>query len=368
MAIGERLLGLGHAIDHLVTAPIYVRVKDRIPLVHDLYQAARQRLGGPLTLLAGEKLLESVNPGGTVIISMGFPIPGWLEGETDGPAGAAALGRILAIAFDITPVFICEDFMVDGMKRVVEASGLRVYGDIEMAKKMPLRAIVRDFPFDDAQAREASKHLLGKINPSAVICIERPARNEKSVYHSGIGIDISPMVAKVDHLVNTARSRNIFTLGIGDHGGEIGMGLVKDIAAEKMNFGRECRCPCGAGCAVTTKTDALVVASISNWGAYGVEACLAALLDAPEIFHDRATEERMLEATAASGFIDSTTGLSAPIVDNVPKEIHLYFIEMIAACINLLRGGFYVTKYQKASEDWKGFQKKVLTWKENRQK
>jgi hypothetical protein len=357
MAIGKRLLGLGHSIDHLVTAPIYVRVKDRIPLVHDLYQAARQRLGGPLTLLAGEKLLESVNPGGTVVISMGFPIPGWLEGETDGPTGAAALGRILAIAFDITPVFICEDFMVDGMKRVVEASGLRVYGDIEMAKKMPLRAIVSDFPFDDAQAREASEHLLEKINPSAVICIERPAKNEKGVYHSGIGIDISPMVAKVDHLVNTARSRRVFTLGIGDHGGEIGMGLVKDIAAEKMNFGRECRCPCGAGCAVTTETDALVVASISNWGAYGVEACIAALLDAPEIFHDRATEERMLEATAASGFIDSTTGLSAP-----------YFIEMIAACINLLRGGFYVTKYQKASEDWKGFQKKVLTWKENRQK
>lgn len=360
------LIGLGHSIDHLVTTSVYVRAQDRIPLVYDLYQGARQQAGKPLTLLAAEKLLESLNPGGTVIISTGFPIPGWLEGENDGPLGAAAIGRILAITHDITPVFICEDFMVNGIKRVIEASGLRVYEDIEIAKKMPLRAIVRDFPFDHACAKEFSEQLLDEIVPSAVICIEKPAMNEKGIYHSGIGIDISPMVAKVDYLVKSARSRNIFTLGIGDHGGEIGMGLVKDIAAEKMNFGKKCRCPCGGGCAVATETDALVVASISNWGAYGVEACLAALLGAPEIFHDQLTEKRMLETAAICGFIDSTTGLSELIVDNVRANIHYYLIEMIAACIKSVQRNFYITKYEKASSNWENLQNRVLNWKANR--
>ena len=46
----------------------------------------------------------------------------------------------------------------------------------------------------------------------------------------------------------------------------------------------------------------------SNWGAYAVEAALAALVNRPEIMHTAEIEKRMLEACVATHAADGSTG------------------------------------------------------------
>jgi hypothetical protein len=72
--------------------------------------------------------------------------------------------------------------------------------------------------------------------------------------------------------------------------------------------------------AATTETDHLIVGATANWGAYGLEACLAAVADDPKVMHDRDKEERIQRATANAGIVDPMTGLSDGWLDGMPPE------------------------------------------------
>ena len=64
------------------------------------------------------------------------------------------------------------------------------------------------------------------------------------------------------------------TIGIGDGGNEIGMGkLPAGLIAQHV--------PNGAQIACVTSCDHLVVAGVSNWGAYGLAAGVRLLRQAP---------------------------------------------------------------------------------------
>jgi hypothetical protein len=73
----------------------------------------------------------------------------------------------------------------------------------------------------------------------------------------------------------------------------------------------------------------MVAASVSNWGAYGIEACLAVLLDSPALLHDADLESRMLTACIAAGGIDGVTHMPEPGVDGMGEEVHRSFLTLL---------------------------------------
>ena len=119
----------------------------------------------------------------------------------------------------------------------------------------------------------------------------------------------------MDYVIDEAKSRGILTIGIGDNGNEIGFGNIFDTVREIQPFGAKCQCPCQAGVASIVETDVLVPASTSNWGAYGVEACMAILLGKPEIMHTAEMDRRILTNCANTGCADGATIECTPTVD-----------------------------------------------------
>jgi hypothetical protein len=323
---------LGEVVDQLTTLDPLHDAQWR-NVISSLYDAARDNCGGPLSVFAAERLIQSVRPGDFVIITTGWIIEECMEGETDGPIGAVSLARAISVGLQATPVIVCEESQVDILSEVSRAAGLHVY-DVAEAKKYPGRVAILSFPSVDDEAKRESARLLNELKPSAIIAIEKPSRNEKGVYHGARDTAVS-FHARVDYLFDDARSRNILTVGIGDHGGEIGMGNILDTV--KRVVGTKCKCPCGSGIAGATKTDILIVGTSSNWGAYGLETCLAALLGREEVLHDSAAENRMLEAAVKAGAVDGSretaTGLGEPVVDGYPKKFHIFMIEMLQAVL-----------------------------------
>jgi D-glutamate cyclase len=74
--------------------------------------------------------------------------------------------------------------------------------------------------------------------------------------------------------------------------------------------GAKCGCPCESGIAASTPADYCVFGSKSNYGGFAIEACLAAGLERPEIFHSEIVARRVHEAGATMGLVDPFTGLA----------------------------------------------------------
>jgi hypothetical protein len=79
--------------------------------------------------------------------------------------------------------------------------------------------------------------------------------------------------------------------------------------------------------------DSLVTASISNWGAYGIEACLARMAGKQKLFHTPKLEESMLRHIIVAGAIDGVTGRKEFSVDGVPGELHMAMVGTLRSLI-----------------------------------
>ena len=106
--------------------------------------------------------------------------------------------------------------------------------------------------------------------------------------------------------------RDYVTIGIGDGGNEIGMG--------KVPFATICKnIPNGDAVACRTATDHLIVAGISNWGAYALAAGVMLLrgkVDAGLFDVDR--ERQLLELLVERGpLVDGVTGQRTATVDGL---------------------------------------------------
>jgi hypothetical protein len=73
--------------------------------------------------------------------------------------------------------------------------------------------------------------------------------------------------------------------------------------------------------ATVVATDVLVVAGTSNWGAYGIEACLAAIAGKPDLIHSARVEQFMLEECVRTGGVDGSTGRQILQVDGTSMEV-----------------------------------------------
>ena len=71
------------------------------------------------------------------------------------------------------------------------------------------------------------------------------------------------------------------------------------------------------------------MAAVSNWGAYGLEACIAGLLKNPNLLHSSTTEQRMLEACVKAGGTDALYLKRLLRVDGVTSEVNQSIITIL---------------------------------------
>ena len=332
----EEIIKICDQIDQLITLDLEGR-----GVIKNLYKYARLKSKYPLTLLAAGKMDERIKEGDVVFIATGCPDRQNIDpdiAETDGPPGAAVLARVINKGFNAIPFILIEENLIPAMSMVANAAGLRVLPP-EEAMMAPhyhasINAIsVLPFPLDKEKAISVSKKLIRKYRPKGVIAIEKSGMNEKEVIHSCRGADTTKYTAKIDLLMREANKKGILTIGIGDGGNEIGMGLIQDDIKKYIPFGDKCKCPCGSGIAPSTKTDFLITAAVSNWGAYGLGAGLAILKRNPDIFHNGEIERRVLEKAADAQFIDGISGYTEPGADGLSAHIHICFVEILKELI-----------------------------------
>ncbi len=323
---------LSENVDRLITVDLPFRT-----VAGRLYRDTRTKFDRPLTLLVARALHESVRKKGVILIVTGWPDRPHINpaiAETDGPPGAAILGMALHRATGAVPIFLIENNLVSAMERVCSAAGFRVASPEEAMDAAESRAPIHaaailGFPTDIQEAGEASTGLLTRLPVQAVIAIEKGGMNEKGVIHTSRGDDTTAPMAKADILVRKAKERQILTIGIGDGGNEIGMGVIGEELRQWLPFGKQCRCRCGGGIVPTTKTDFLLPAAVSNWGAYGISAMLAVVEDTKEVFHSAETERRVLLSCIDAGLIDGGSGYVSGGVDSLSMNIHMSIVNLL---------------------------------------
>ncbi len=222
--------------------------------------------------------------------------------ETDGPVGTALLAAALAACG--VPARIAVDTPCAKAVRVaVEAAGGGVAVD--------------EVGVDDPTGldRLATAWRLSGI--SHAIAIERCGCSADGRPRNMRGVDVSPWTAPLDDLfLGGAWAK----LAVGDGGNEIGMGkLPAGLIARTV--------PNGAEIACVTSCDHLVVAGVSNWGAYGLMAALAVLrADWRPVIARFLTAERDLAVTRAivdrAGAVDGVTARGEATVDGFGPDVH----------------------------------------------
>ncbi len=333
-AAESRLSYFAETLDRLVLTDISGR-----GVAEGLSHAARLKQQEPLTLRAA-RLLAMASRGSTVIIATGWPHRPHASpdvAETDGPPGAAVLARTLAAAREITPILVVEPTLVTAMEAVALAAGLRPVPPDRLAVvreiPAPLQATtVLAMPVDMEEGRRFSQRLFDSFSPVAVIVIEKGGLNRAGYAHTSRGHDTTWAIAKADLLVQRAQETGVPTIAVGDGGNEVGMGLIREFIRSHVKHGDRCQCPCQAGIAPEQPVDALVVAAVSNWGAYGVAAALC-MLAGCVWDHNAIQEARLLEAAAAAGLCDGPTGWVGPMVDGLPLEVHQALVTLLAESV-----------------------------------
>jgi len=327
---------IGERIDQLISIDVAAR-----GVIAQIHGFARARQGEPLCMKAARVLRTRVSPGAVVFIATGWPDRPHINSaiaETDGPPGAAALALALHRGLGAVPIVFVEEALVAGMSRVIESAGLRSLTPDEAIacarSTAPIHgAAVLAFPTDHDDARSQAAELVTRYAPCAMVAIEKGGMNDRGYIHTSRGDDTTAAIAKADYLFLEGQRRGIATIGIGDGGNELGMGVIEDDIRASIPFGAEAKDPAKGGTAPHTRTDVLIAASISNWGAYGVAACLAFLLGRPEVFHDAAMEERMLRVSADASFIDGITGYVEPSADGLASPVHQAFVTLMGETV-----------------------------------
>lgn len=219
---------------------------------------------------------------GVVLLTTGFYVAGFAE--TDGPLGTLMLSKALE-KLGFSPVIVTDRYC----EGYFESEGIRT-------EYMPVDA-----------GDEAADVLLRKYCPAGLISVERCGRDKNGVYANMRGVDISSSTAPCDALF--IRGSGKFPLiGVGDGGNEIGMGDVADPVREKLSLTPS-----------EVKVDYLVIATVSNWGAYGIIAELEEMSGLP-LLPDYCEAEDYLRKTVAIGSVDGISHEHTARVDGFGLE------------------------------------------------
>ncbi len=228
--------------------------------------------------LRAAKTLQNTN--GCIIIGTGFPVSDTFE--TDGPVGAIALYDALE-SLGRDPWLACAPPLSTALAADYQVLELTA-NNLEQAE------------------READE-VLAKLKPQAIVSIERPGLAADGRYYNMRGEDISPRCAYFDPFLDRASCP---TIAIGDGGNEIGMGNIREaIAGLDIN-------------ASVTGCDELLVADVSNWGAYGLITFLDLWSDKHLL--DDISPSEILEYLSARGSVDGVTRENTLTEDGLDAE------------------------------------------------
>ena len=235
---------------------------------------------------------------GVVFMTTGFYVAGFPE--TDGPAGTAVLaGALKGLGFQ--PVIIT---------------------DAAYAKLFTIRNLtVVSAEVGDSEAY--FRRLIAEYQPSGMISIERCGINLREEYENMRGISIREHNAPVDLLFCMAEEFGIRTVGVGDGGNEIGMGCLASVIQRELSL-VPCRVP----------VDQLVIASVSNWGAYGITAYLS-ILSRMHLLPEYPEIASYLVQTVDIGSVDGVTHERVPHVDGFTEEVEQEIVEALQDEVNL---------------------------------
>lgn len=307
--------------------------------VEHLYEAARAITGKSLVGAAAEALL-AVPQGGTVVVTTGSVSRAWISteiGENDGPSGAAAIARALAISRNATIVFMAEETLLPPLAAVMRSAGLSTVSldaaRLASADKSLATIVLQPYPVNDEAGKAAATDLLDDLKPNLLFSTERVGRNENGIYYSMRGIDYGMGRARIDHLFDEGLKRGIPVVAVGDGGNEIGMAKVADAVKSHVPFGNDGDCACGGGIGAITSADVLVTAACSNWGCTAIAASMAARAGDARLLHTPEAETRLLDVMVQNGLINSTHGIVDPNVDGIAKDSHIAIAELCRSII-----------------------------------
>ena len=227
------------------------------------------------------------NPGDVIIVT-GFYVVMSGTPETDGPSGAIAIGEALK-ALGRTVTYVSDSYTTPVLRKFGNGSP------------------VIEFPIGDVVAsKKQAKAVLDEVKPSLLISIERCGRTREDTYLNMRYVDISPHTARLDYLFDSA----VPSVGIGDGGNEIGMGNLADMIPQVDSL---------PDYPAINQVDRLIIASVSNWGGYGLVASMSRIAG-KNLLPTVEAETALLHGMIESGVVDGTTGDAVPTVDNFSAE------------------------------------------------
>src|SRR5262249_21709863 len=125
------------------------------------------------------------------------------------------------------------------------------------------------------------------------------------------------------------RERPLTTVGVGDGGNEVGMGKIAwDVIRRNIPDGGRIACP--------RPVDDLIVAGVSNWGAYALAAGVRLLRGAAfsATLFDGETERMLLKTMVEAGpLVDGVTRRPEATVDGLPFERSAEVLLRLAALL-----------------------------------
>lgn len=313
-------------------------------IVRPLYLSAVAAQGNVPMLQAARRLLGSLIPGGVCMMSTGIVIPGVMPvGESDGPPGLLILAAVLARTLGVTSVLVAEPETHPSLVASAAKLGLPVTtAEAAQATQLPdplgkdektAGIVVIDFPTDASPATAES--LLDTWRPGAVVVSEKLGLNVKGVPHTSTGMRLVGPRLPFELVMRAAREREIPTIAVGDGGNEIGFGMIREAVEAHKPYGRTCQCGCGAGLACADGCDHLIVATVSNWGCYGLAAMLVALLEVPDALPTSRDLDHVLSTMAALGVIDGATGQATASVDGVDGYVERALLDFMGSIVRM---------------------------------
>ena len=246
----------------------------------------RQYLPNDYASQAAQYVLNNL---GTTVITTGFYILYGGTVETDGPPGAKAIGSALE-SLGQKVIYLTDRYC----KPIMDALASPTEQTLE-------------FPVTNAdKSNQFAREFLEDIRPSLLISIERCSPSSDGIYRNMLSKDVSGFTAKIDTLFDIFPQ----SIGIGDGGNEIGMGKLQDVIPNHHKLPQQ---------PAATATDQLLIASVSNWGGWGLVAGLSSITG-KKLLPSIEDEQYRLNQCVELGLVDGFTGEVKPYVDGFSSE------------------------------------------------
>jgi hypothetical protein len=300
MSAGINPLPLVDRIERLIQVDVGRNI---IPL----FDAARGGLSSASSALATAAPLK-------IGLITGFYVPSGSPpaAETDGPVGAALLAK------GLQAIGVSCRLATDEPCRAACAAALAGAGSSTV-------------PIDTAVVGTSLAGLIETWRRSGIthaISIERCGRSADGAPRNMRGIDIGSFTAPLDDLFLAGPWE---TIAIGDGGNEIGMGSIPRLSiAQCVAHGETIAC--------VTPARHLIVAGVSNWGAYALIGALAALREEWRATLlaclDGGVDRAILETIVSRGpAVDGVTRMRTLTVDNLDMSAHHRKLREIRALV-----------------------------------